>query len=260
MKLKLTQIIGTLSFLVISHGFSQSLLTEAHLTGLFGAATVTNLINLTIGIEPRVDSQLAELFEDLFVQTNDVGHTYIIGPGDDPDFATFVTYLTDGYVSFFSVDASMGPGGGGESGVREVNFFTGLPPGNNGVDLGGFVIDHFSLRFDTLETTSPGSDPNGDGVWTDCSYAATFSVYGQAVNPPQLPPVSLSGTNLVWNFTNGFPYEPFYVVASTNILLASTYWIRVVTNQFDQWGRRTLILPIEPDKPRRFYRIALPVQ
>jgi len=76
---------------------------------------------------------------------------------------------------------------------------------------------------------------------------------------PSPAPVYLCGTNLVWNFTGGFAYTPFYVVVSTNTLLPSAFWTRVATNMFDASGRCTLILPIEPDKPCRFYRVALPV-
>ena len=77
--------------------------------------------------------------------------------------------------------------------------------------------------------------------------------------PPPTPPVVLSGTNLIWRFTNGFPYEPFLVVATTNFWLPARNWDVVSTNQFDQWGCCTLVLPIQPDRPCRFYRIALPV-
>jgi len=104
----------------------------------------------------------------------------------------------------------------------------------------------------------PGNNQPGATTWGAVPVYTSFQ-YNIITGSPT-PPVYLSGTNLIWHFTNGFSNVPFYVVASTNISLASANWTRVATNQFDQGGRCTLILPMEPDKPRRFYRIALPVQ
>ena len=82
------------------------------------------------------------------------------------------------------------------------------------------------------------------------------------INPqPGPPPVYLSGTNLIWSasFGSNLAYLPFCVVASTNIAAPSTNWLRVLTNAADQNGKFSVTLPIEPDKPYRFYRIAIPV-
>jgi hypothetical protein len=79
---------------------------------------------------------------------------------------------------------AIGNSSGGQSPFSEVEFFNGLPPGNNGIDLAGFQIAYFSLRFDPLVIASPGNDPNSDGKWTDYSFSAVFSVYGQSVPEP----------------------------------------------------------------------------
>jgi len=78
------------------------------------------------------------------------------------------------------------------------------------------------------------------------------------VFPPPQPPLYLSGTNLIWHFTNGFPDTQFFVVATTNLLLPSPQWTYVSTNQFDHTGSCTLVLPVYPDTPCRFYRLAVP--
>lgn len=186
MKLELlAYIFGVLAVVFGQDALSQSLLTQAYLTCTAAetGGTRTNSLNLTIGIGPEASwdgSRTALLFEHLFVETNDVGHIYTIGPGDDPDFAAFAFYLTDDHVSFLSEFAAVGPGGSGEFGLPETKFFVSLPPGNNGIDLNGFAIDYFSLCFNTLSITSPGGGYN----WTDSSYTATFSVYGQPVPEP----------------------------------------------------------------------------
>jgi hypothetical protein len=184
MKLNLAYIVGTLTALVGPHAFGQSVLTEAYLTGSGGVAAITNSLHLTIGIAPGINTPPALLFGDLFFQTADVGHTYTIGPGDDPNFARFATYLTDGQVSWVTEGWNVGPGGYRRGPMPETDFFASLPQVNNGIDLGGFEIDYFTLCFSTLNFVSPGSNPNGDGNWTDYSLSATFSVYGQPVPEP----------------------------------------------------------------------------
>ena len=179
MKLKIAHVLGSLTLLFVSRGFSQYLLTETQITGGVGAALIVDSINPTVGMAASVRAPRVYLFEGLSVQTGDVGHSYIVGPADDRDFANFAAFLTDGYQSYFEWLTY-----GGGSYATESTYFTTLPPGNNGIDLGGFEIDHFALRFDFLEINSSGQNVSGDGIWTEFNYRATFSVYGQPVPEP----------------------------------------------------------------------------
>ena len=166
----------------------QVLLTEMTISKLGeGVASVTNTLNLTFGLSPEPGHQVAlMLFKDLWVTSEDAGHVYTQGPNDDPaDFNLYTSYLTDSKVSYCNYLETVGPGGSGEAGAPETQFFDYLPPGNNGVDLGGFAIDYYTLVFNTLSFTSPGSDPNHDGNWTDYSFSATFSVYGEPIPEPR---------------------------------------------------------------------------
>ncbi len=180
MKPGLAHAAGLLAVLFVPRALGQTVLTEAHLTIGGGTAQITNRLSLWI----EIGSPPARLFEDIYVQASDAGHTFTIGPGDDADFAAFAARLTDGQTSVLSYGVNVGNSSASRSPFSELELFTVLPPGNNGVDLGGFVIDHFALRFDTLGIVSPGSDPNRDGVWTDFSPSATFSVYGQPIPEP----------------------------------------------------------------------------
>lgn len=64
------------------------------------------------------------------------------------------------------------------------NSFFGDHTGANGVDFAGFVITSIDLVIDTLSFDTPGSDPNGDSLWTDVTFGATFVVNG---NPAAVP-------------------------------------------------------------------------
>lgn len=82
----------------------------------------------------------------------------------------------------------------------------------------------------------------------------TFEYFITTTSPP---PVSVSGTNLLWNLTSGPTNRQFSVLATTNLSLPLSNWARISTNQFDALGRCQLTLPIEPDKPRRFYSLLI---
>jgi uncharacterized protein (TIGR03382 family) len=112
--------------------------------------------------------------------------------GDDPDFQRYVELLTDGLdwylydrmifspqdtiapFSFESIRLPIGDdwggGGGGDDSFRAL-------PDEGTPDLIGKTI-HYVQRTVTLTLTSPGSDPNGDGFWTDIEFQTLTQIYG----------------------------------------------------------------------------------
>ena len=192
-------IIGTsvicLCFATAPQMFSQELLTQKTISSSGAVASIADFMNLTFGFTPgRNADAVPMLFQGLFVSTKDIGQTYIEGPDDDPsDFNLYTSYLTDGRISYCCYIGIIGREGFAESGVPESDFFDFLPPGNNGIDLGGFAIDYYSLVFNSLNFASPGSNPNGDGNWTDFSFSATFSVYGEPIPEPSYCYLTIAG-------------------------------------------------------------------
>lgn len=174
-----------LFFFVFSRVYGQPLLTQAFLSGAGGINVITNSLNLSIVGGVSRSSYQTLLFRNVWVQTGDVGQVYTLRPTDNPaDFGLITHYLTDGIVDYLGYNARVYPGGTGRSGIPESTFFSSLPPGNNGVDLKGFDIAYYSLVFTSLKFESPGWDPNKNGLWTDYSYSAIFSVYGVPVPEP----------------------------------------------------------------------------
>jgi len=51
--------------------------------------------------------------------------------------------------------------------------------GPSGVDLAGYRIDRIGFRVDEITIDSPGTDPNGDGIWTDFSLRGAFLFEGR---------------------------------------------------------------------------------
>lgn len=118
---------------------------------------------------------------------DDVGSTIWIGP-ENPYFAASIAELTNGAQGYFDrvhgvmIDGTPNRGGGYE-GTEDVFF--GDQAGSNGFDLSGYVITRIGLQLTAVTIDSPGSDPNGDGNWTDVSGTGNwlFEVDG---TPPAL--------------------------------------------------------------------------
>ena len=150
----------------------------------FGAASVNNAA--TVSFNELVGSRTYyPIFDKLTLTGNNVGHLYTFTQANDPDFNSMVAVLTDGVSEFVGCSLNLVPGGGGQSDWNsESRFFSQLPLGGNGIDFRGFKIDSIALRLDLLDISSPGTNPNGNGIWTDCSYSGQISVNYEPVPEP----------------------------------------------------------------------------
>jgi len=84
---------------------------------------------------------------------------------------------------------------------------------------------------------------------------------GQAsatVPPPAFGAISLSGTNLIVNGTNGTAGKNYLVLMSGNLALPSSNWTVVATNTFGPGGGFNFTNPVNSTVPRQFYRLKLP--
>jgi len=130
------------------------------------------------------------LFAGIYFGTSDVGRTFTIASqADDPNFNYVVNALTDGIDQNFEV--SMEYGGGYNA--LESQLFAGI---GTGPDLIGYQIQSFTLTIDSLTLLSPGSNPNGNGIWTDFGGQVTFGIYGYAVPEPSPSWLLLLGSGI----------------------------------------------------------------
>jgi hypothetical protein len=129
----------------------------------------------------------------------DAGKTVTVSSdADDPNWSTFVSLITDGSTDIqgvfnnpFGINVSDAPNDSnvvaGVAGTEAAFLF-----GNRNdprIDLHGSTIDSASITVNSISVTSPGSDPNHDGIWTDGIANVTFTVMGE---PPAPEPTSLS--------------------------------------------------------------------
>lgn len=69
-------------------------------------------------------------------------------------------------------------GGFGHSTFTEASFFGGQT-GPNGFDLEYFVVSRIGFEVGEATVESPGSNPNGDGIWTEVSFSGYFVFEGR---------------------------------------------------------------------------------
>src|SRR5262249_20645458 len=102
--------------------------------------------------------------------------------------------------------------------------------------------------------------PGAGLVWNTNNLAVNgvLSVSGAAL--PRFTTVIPSGTNLVFNGTNGTPNAAFYVLQSTNITLPRINWTIAATNHFDGSGNFNFTNAADSAIPRRFYLLEVPPQ
>jgi hypothetical protein len=104
----------------------------------------------------------------------------------------------------------------------------------------------------------PGSSSQPGYLTGAAPIYAAFKYYIVTVPPG---PLSLSGTNLVWKISGATSLAGFQfrVVATTNLSLPRQNWTSVSTNTIDESGNCTVVLPIEPGIPQRFYCLSITI-
>jgi hypothetical protein len=126
-----------------------------------GTRAILESIQVTISIcngGPKCRDAKVLSFE---VIPSDSGKTLIATPENNADFTDFVALITDGVDGFVWIRV-----GGGGIGRPESSFF-GTQTGPNGIDLEGSNINLIGLFVNYATLDIPGSDPKGDGLWSD---------------------------------------------------------------------------------------------
>ena len=138
--------------------------------------------------EPGLANPATLLFQSRRFATNDIGRLFLADVVTDPHFSAFANRLTNGVGEFIHHNAF----GLVDTAVMEaVLFALASEP-----DLRGYPVHTLGLRFEQLVVRTPGSDPNGDGLWTDFSYSAML-----LVNPPLKLNIAPARPNVVLTWT-----------------------------------------------------------
>ena len=136
-----------------------------------GGLGISDEIGFEFGVEGAGDSVL--LFEDLVFTEGDAGMTFTATSDNDPDFEAIVAQLTNGMIDEVFLNITF-PSGDRLENRTDDSF------GDS--DFQGREITSIDLVINTLDITSPGNDPNGDGNWTQVTFDGE-----SAINPATIP-------------------------------------------------------------------------
>jgi hypothetical protein len=132
-----------------------------------------------------------------------------------------------------------------------------------GTITNGQTFQLFSASNGVYNAASFGSVslPVADGLtWTNnliVNGTITAGVASTTPAQPYLTSVSLSGTSLIINGTNGTPGLQFEVLASTNIALPLASWTSIATNTFNA-GNFSVTNTVDSGAPQSFYLLRVP--
>jgi len=150
--------------------FGSTILATRDIFTAGGSAQITSTVEINVRVIDQARTQFLDVFfED--VGESDVGTTFILDSGSIFDDA--VSIITNGVNDSIYTEFA-------GSGIQrtEALFFFDDSSGASGIDLAGATIERFELVINQLSVESPGTDNNGDGIWTTYSGNATFNVVG----------------------------------------------------------------------------------
>jgi hypothetical protein len=124
-----------------------------------------------------------QLFDAFTWTEGDDGAVLDLNATVDADFKHVAGLLADGIDERVLFGSKLGSGGGGQ-GVFESVLFHGGAMGTSPVDLAGHQLTRVQLAINAIALPSPGSDPNGDGLWTDVQANITYRFFGVVVPEP----------------------------------------------------------------------------
>ncbi|MEO1088573.1 MAG: hypothetical protein AAFY88_30435 [Acidobacteriota bacterium] len=104
----------------------------------------------------------------------DAGKIFRANRTTNPNFDSIAATLTNGLDDFYIQLHAIESGGGGTSRLESSVF--GDIPGGNGIDLEGFDVTDIIFKVTSFTLESPGSDPNGDGIWTEYLLIGTVTI------------------------------------------------------------------------------------
>lgn len=156
--------------------------------GAGGVPGVRNAIRLPLAVcsngAASCEGEALELFALLSLGPANVGRTVRADPSVESELSQVLQQLTDGEEDVLRfrptlVRLSGGVAQGDPIALPEFEAF--FPTHPTFVDFSEFVIEGVRVTLDALTLSSPGSDANGDGEWTDYSYSVTYAVMGYPI-------------------------------------------------------------------------------
>jgi hypothetical protein len=131
-----------------------------------------------VGYTEEDDSPPTALIVDSLRITSQETGSHIVLTRSSPGFTSVEDLLTNGVDDLLIVGLDE-PCGGGWSLGPESNFYEDRVAGSAPPDLQGFSIERVTVEIDVASFESPGTNPNGDGIWTDVTIQGRVVIEGR---------------------------------------------------------------------------------
>jgi hypothetical protein len=273
-----TFILCTLTIQICLPVLAQSPLAVGNLEVQEGGSGIKTNFQVIFSLGPTYSDSFPSFSDTFQFTSNNAGQMFTISEATDTNFTTLASILTNGEPAFIGFDYWIGISNAGfGSGFEQflAYFFDALPPGNNAVDFQGFPINNVSLLIDTLIFTSPGSNGDGNGQWTDFDFAGRLFVNGDplllstnisetaevgdsiafpafvASSAPLACQWLLNGSNSIGTATNILASGTNYLQITNAQLSDSGAYILVVSNNFGSVTSGPMVLSVIPKVAQR---------
>lgn len=114
-----------------------------------------------------------------------------------------------------------------------------------------FSASNYAGAFSNLLPSAPGNGLRWD-TW-ELNVNGTLRVFSSSTPPPIIGGLLQANGALSISATGGIPYDPCYILTSTN--LAAPVWTRIGTNYFDMNGDTGFTNAIPGAEPQRFFEL-----
>jgi len=153
-------------------------LAQINLSSSGGSSFVADSMTLTYDVRVGSEKEGVIIFS-LLVSESSIGQIHTIDKSNNQDFDAIVDLLSNGVDNFLQLGASLtGWPGGSAIGYPETKSIKGGINGKYDPDFIGSKITHILVHLDNVTFNSPGSDLNGNGIWTDYSYEIRIVIMG----------------------------------------------------------------------------------
>ncbi len=120
-----------------------------------------------------------------------------------------------------------------------------------------FYASNYSGAFSNLVPATPGPGLRWDT--NELNIDGVLRIFPTHSQPPVLGSnVAIASGNLILSASSGIPYDPVYLLTSTNVATPITNWTYCATNYFGTNGAVSITNAIVPGEPQRYFRLQVP--
>ncbi len=124
---------------------------------------------------------------------------------------------------------------------------------SDGQSFSLFTATNYSGAFAALMPASPGAGLRWDT--NELSVDGVLRVFSTTTPPPVFGSITVANGNLLISASAGIPYDPCYLLTSTNLAAPISDWLCITTNYFDLTGATTFTNAISTDQTQQYFRL-----